>query len=133
MDLLTFSLDILRLSLRKVFSSLQHHDLRPFINEVLFLVCTPRVVLGAFGDGRPLRYRRPPAAYIFEFFVLLLIFVWDAVDAILEFLKEGWYVLLVGKFGGELGAGGFSWCHFKEPNGSKKVVPGITAGNGLFK
>jgi hypothetical protein len=96
MELLTFSLDILRLSFRKVFSGLQHHNLRPLINEVFFLIRTPRVVLGAFGDGRALRYRLPPAAYIFELFVVvLLIFVWNAVDAILEFLKEGWYVLLV--------------------------------------
>ena len=108
-----------------MFSSLQHHNLRPLINKVLFLVRTPRVVLGAFGDGRPLRYRRPTTAYIFEFLVLVFLFVWDAVDAILEFLKEGWDVLLVGKFRGELGTGGFSWCHFKEANGSEKVVLGM--------
>ena len=112
-DSLTLPLDILRLSLRKVFSSLQHHNLRPLINKVLFFVRTSWVVIGAFRDGRTLRYRCPPAAYIFELFVVLLVFVWDTVDAILEFLKEDWDVLLVGKFRGELGAGGFSWCHFK--------------------
>jgi hypothetical protein len=94
---LTLSPYVLRLSLRKMFSSLQHHNLRPLIDEVLFLVRTPRVVLGAFGDGRALGDRRSPAAYVFELFVLAFIFVvvWDAVDAILEFLEEGWDILLV--------------------------------------